>query len=336
MRTTLWLHSHFNLIELLRQADVAGEFRIVGSYHSRKYPEAMLADHFEIEPQGLDEVSYIEWALAFVQRQNIKVFIIGRKLAAIAHAKDRFQDLGCMLLSACDGDTHDLLDNKVACYDSIPANLVPLPAYRVANTPAEFQAAVALLAETQPVVCFKPTVSIFGFGFRTIETVDNAGALTGVPRELVTTTEGALQYVCRSDRFDQQMVMEFLPGQETSVDCLASNGRLLRAVVRGKNSDGSRVLTDKPLFVEHARRLTAHFGLTNLFNVQFRENADGIAVLLEINSRMSGGTNMSCLSGLILPYWGIKLALGTASESDVPLPKTGLRVAEMRRAVVLP
>ncbi|MBC7997641.1 MAG: ATP-grasp domain-containing protein [Leptolyngbya sp.] len=336
MKTTIWLHSHFNLIELLRAEDVAGEFRIIGSYHSRKYPEALLADVYHIEPAGLSESDYVEWALEFVARHGVDVFVIGRKLAALAHADERFRALGCKLISACDGATHELLNNKVECYNTITDGLVPLPAYQVADDPEAFEQAVLALSATQPVVCFKPTESIFGFGFRIIETAENAPLLVGVPRELVTTFEGALEYVQRGESFDQQMVMEYLPGQETSVDCLSVDGKLIRAVVRGKNADGSRVLLDRPLFVEYARRLTEKFKLTSLYNVQFREKGDGSPVLLEINSRMSGGTNMSCMSGLTLPYWGIKLALGTASEAEIPHGRTGIRVAELRRAVVLP
>ncbi len=336
MSTTIWLHSHFNLIELLRQEDSAGELRIVGSYYSRKYPEALLANHFAIEPQVSDGMDYVEWALKFVAEHQVDVFVVGRKMSAIASAEKRFNALSCTLISACDAGTHRLVNNKANCYDALLGGDVPLPEYQAADTAEQFLQAIETLSATQAVVCFKPTVGIFGYGFRIIETAENAHQLSGVPRELIVSPSAALEYVTVNASFDQQMVMEYLPGQETSVDCLALDGRLLRAVVRRKNDDGSRVLSECPEFVELAARLTKRFGLTHLFNVQFRERADGSPVLLEINSRMSGGTNMSCLSGLVLPYWGIKLALGECLESDIPHPKFGVRVAELKRAVVLP
>ena len=75
------------------------------------------------------------------------------------------------------------------------------------------------------------------------------------------------------------------------------------------------------------RRLTARFGCSNLFNVQFRDDRRQ-SYLLEINPRMSGGLPFACRSGLVLPYWAIRLALGTARPEDIPQPRTGIRVPQ--------
>jgi hypothetical protein len=53
--------------------------------------------------------------------------------------------------------------------------------------------------------------------------------------------------------------------------------------------------------------------------------------LLEINPRMAGGISYSFLSGVVLPYWAIRLALGTAEPGDIPAPKTGLLVTDIRK-----
>ncbi len=334
--TTLWLHSHFNLIELLRQEDWGGELHIIGSYYSRKYPEALLADEFHIEPQFDSKEQYVEWALNFVSTHRIEVFVVGRKMSTIADAEERFKALGCTLISACNGETHRLLSNKVHTYDALADCKVPLPAYLPAQSPSQFAESLETMANSHPIACFKPAVGIFGSGFRIIGTQDNADLLASVPRDLIVTTGQALDYVGDKETFQEQIVMEYLPGQETSVDCLAQEGGCLRTVIRRKREDGSRVLCKDARISRYATLLTQKFRLTNLFNVQFRERADGSPVLLEVNSRMSGGTNLSCMSGLVLPYWGIKLALGRCEEADIPYAKARVRVAELRRAVVLP
>ena len=68
--------------------------------------------------------------------------------------------------------------------------------------------------------------------------------------------------------------------------------------------------------------------------MQFRD-AEGVSYLLEINPRMSGGLHYACLSGVAFPYWAARLALGTASPEDIPMPRTGLRVGHVDRAIVL-
>ena len=62
---------------------------------------------------------------------------------------------------------------------------------------------------------------------------------------------------------------------------------------------------------------------------------NGIAKVLEINARMSGGVYFACLSGVDLPAWAIALAAGTASPADVPQPQFGLAVHQQYREFVL-
>ncbi len=162
MKITLWLHSHFNLIELLRKEDRSGKMRIIGSYHSRKYPEALLADHFQLEPQCDQEAQYIDWALEFVTTHKIDVFMVGRKMSAIAAAEEKFKARGCILISACDAATHRLISNKVSTYDALANANVPLPRTGLPKVLTNFSLAVEKLSASQSVVCFKPSVGIFG------------------------------------------------------------------------------------------------------------------------------------------------------------------------------
>jgi biotin carboxylase len=96
--------------------------------------------------------------------------------------------------------------------------------------------------------------------------------------------------------------------------------------VRRKEEAGQVVERNLAL-VAVVRRLTARFRLNNLFNVQFRD-ADGLSYLLEVNPRMSGGLPFSCQSGLVLPYWALRLALGTCALSDIPEPQTDIWIPQ--------
>lgn len=331
---TVWLNTHFNCITPIRQADTAGEFRIVTSYHSRKYNDVMLADLFELEPKLSDD-EYVDYALDFIKRHGVDIFLPGRKMEQIARRIDEFKALGVIVILAGDADTLDLLENKGRFYDALGDNTVPVPPYAVASTAEEFAAAVTRLQAQLPVVCFKPTVGIFGYGFKILETADNALTLAGVDHHLVTNFDTALTSLSETQPFRQQIVLQYLEGEERSVDCLAHNGKLIRGVIRSKLADGSRVLENNPRIMEYTRRLVEKLGLTGLFNVQFKD-LNGVPYVLEINARMSGGIAMSCLSGVSLPYWALKLALKDATEEDIPHGKTGLRVAELAQAVVLP
>ena len=111
--------------------------------------------------------------------------------------------------------------------------------------------------------------------------------------------------------------MQYLPGPERSVDCLAHDGELVCCVVRRKpmGIEGGQMLEDNPAIEETVRRLTRHFRLGGVFNIQFRDDA-GTPYLLEINPRLSGGLHYACSVRRRVPVLGGALALGR------PRPRT--------------
>jgi biotin carboxylase len=338
-QATLWLNksfsSTFNVIATLRAADTAGAFRIVCTHTNPDSPALRLADHAEQEPKHLKESAYVDYCLAFARRQRVDLFLPGKSLTALVHARHRFAESGTRLLYPADADTLKLLESKAALYAALDPDLVPLPEYAAVNDLAGFDAALARLRARHPAVCFKPAVSLYGLGFHIL--TDEGGPLDRLLRGESIRIGVAETRQCLGERprFAELMVMQYLPGPERSVDCLARDGELLRCVVRRKpQTEGGQLLEDNPALVETVRRLTARLRLNALFNVQFRD-AEGVSYLLEINPRMSGGLHYACLSGVAFPYWAARLALGTASPEDIPTPRTGLRVGHVDRAIVL-
>jgi hypothetical protein len=335
---TLWLNrniaSAYNALETIRSALQPGEnWRIVTSHPYRYNAVFRQSDAHEIEPSNLDERRYVRWCLDFVQRHKVNVFLPGTKLRPIVKARQSFEALGVRLLAAADAETLHILESKSRLYRAISAELAPVPEYRVVHDLGGFDAAYAELRQRHRLVCFKPCVSVYGLGFHIV--TDWGG---GVRRLLNTASlriglRGVRRILGSQARFRPLMLMPYLPGPERSVDCLGRDGELLRCVVRRKASvEGYQKLEDNPKLVEVVRRLTAHFRLNGLFNVQFRDSG-GVSYLLEINPRMSGGLYCSCLSGVAFPYWAVRLAVGSAGADQIPQPRVGFRVAQVNRAV---
>jgi len=290
----------------------------------------------EIEPRGPSPAAYLDYCEQIVRRHQVDVFIPGKMLRPIVAARGRYEALGVRLVYAAEPDTLQILENKASLYAAIPSGLAPLPDYRVVNDLAGFDAAWAWLRERGHAVCFKPAVSMFGLGFRVLTESGTAlGRLLAGDPVKIGLPEARL-YLGQEQCFRDVLVMQYLPGPERSVDCLAHHGELVCCVVRRKpmGTEGGQVLEDNPAVVEIVRRLTAHFRLNGIFNVQFRD-ADGQPRLLEINPRMSGGLHYACLSGVAFPYWAVRLALETAQPGDVPQPTTGIRVGQVNKAIVL-
>ncbi len=325
MPPVVWLNEHLSntweSLALVRRVRRAGEFRLHCTHHRPRYRGRLHADHFEPEPVGLDDTAYVEYCVDYCKRHAVGLFLPGRRLLPILRRRDRFADVGTRLLAAGDAAAVEAVSDKARAYAALADGDVPVPEYAVVTDVPGFDAALGQLRR-HALVCYKPAVSVFGIGFRILA---DAGRCAGqVHGPWTITVDEARQALARRRPFGKLLVMQYLPGPERSVDCLAVDGRLVRCVVRRKH-DGGQVLEHNPAVVELVRRLTARLRLTHLFNVQFRD-AGGTPYLLEINPRMSGGLPFACRSGLAFLYWAIRLALGTATADDVPHPRAGLWV----------
>src|SRR5262245_26273615 len=336
---TVWLNKSFSstctVVETIRTAE-PGAFRLLRTHTNPHVPALRIADAAEAEPKNLSEADYLAYCLEVVRRHRVAVFVPGKNLRSIAAARGRFEALGCRVVAAAAPETIELLEDKARLYASLEPGLVAVPAHRVVNDLPGFDAAYAELKARHGTVCFKPCVSVFGLGFRVVTEwgrgIDRL--LGGDPIKIGLAD--ARYFLAQRSRFRDLMVMQYLPGPERSVDCLAHEGELVRAVVRLKSGalEGGQLLEDNPALVKVVRKLTARLRLNAVFNIQFRDVA-GVPHLLEINPRMSGGLHYACLSGVAFPYWALRLALGTATPDDVPRPQTGGRVSQVNRAFPL-
>jgi hypothetical protein len=352
----VYLNSHFEVVDAVHAAALPSErFEFVCSYRREKFePEGQaLATTatplgvvrtfpnatFIREPERLRSTAYARYCLQIAHASRTQVFLPGRQVSGISSQAAAFAQQGVRVVVPAVPETLNQINHKGLFYKAVRDCGVPLPVYQQVDALSDFEAAVRAVGR-QHDVCYKPAVSIFGYGFHIL--VDHPSALhpsaeqLGAPDlRLDISLPEALAKFGRARRFKTQLVMQHLPGLERSVDCLGDNGRLLAGIVRRKNADGTQFLEANETVLGYVRTLVAHFNLSGLFNVQFKDDANGMPRLLEINPRMAGGISYSFLSGVVLPYWAIRLALGTAEPGDIPQPKTGLLVTDLRKPRVV-
>ena len=348
----VYLNSHFEVIEAVQSAALPSEkFEFVCSYRRDKFrPQGralatattplgavrtLPSATFIREPARLGSAAYARYCLEVGRKYGADVFVPGRQVSSISARAAVFEQHGIRVVVPAVPATLNRINHKGRFYESVRNCGVPLPAFQQVEELADFEAAVKAVGRHHD-VCYKPAVSIFGYGFHIL--VDHPSARhpsaeqRGAPElRLDISLPEALAKFRRNRRFKTQLVMQHLPGLERSVDCLGADGRLLCGIVRRKNADGTQFLEANETVLGYVRTLVAHFRLSGLFNVQFKDDAEGRPCLLEINPRMAGGISYSFLSGVVLPYWAIRLALGTAEPGDIPEPKTGLLVTDIRK-----
>ncbi len=321
-----YLSNTWEIISSLSQSRRPDEFRILCTHPWNRYRGRNCSDLFEREPVGLRKDQYVDYCLDVVRRHGVSLFLPRRNLLAILRSHSRFEALGAKIIAAADAANVALVDDKAKVYTALRNEDVHLPVYAVVNDLAEFDAAWKRLRLKHQLLCYKPSIAVYGLGFHII--AGNGHGIKQSPdgKPSIISLCDARGRLAKKGRFRDLLVMQYLPGPERSVDCLAKDGELIRCIVRRKE-EGGQVLENNPALVETVRLLTARFNLTNLFNVQFRD-ADGRPFFLEINPRMSGGLPFSGQSGLDLPLWTIRLALGTATTADIPQPLTGIWIPQ--------
>ena len=174
-----------------------------------------------------------------------------------------------------------------------------MPNYVLAHSPEEFHLACESLKSTSGRLCYKLTVDEGARSFRVIDnSIESISALYAKPGTKVT--QCAAEAILSQYNFSiPVIVMPYLSGADVSVDCMeTATGRLI--IPRFKVGRYSEVKPDSEVIrLSNAIMDILRFDMPA--NIQFKME-QGRPYLLEINPRMSGGLQLSCLAtGINLP-----------------------------------
>ncbi len=308
----IWLNRNYattvHLLNMLRDNPHGVPVELYGSHSDPTSPMLTACDRRLRDPLVTDP-DFVDQVLDLCRQHEIDVMLPVAGQSLIAHRADEFQAIGTALICP-PAWAIDTLADKEATYSALAGSAL-VPPWRVARTLAEFDDAVADLADHwtphRPLI-MKPIrgVGADGVRFLTRNGPDLKSLLGPVgPMTAVSVVRQALRVA-----FDipPLMVMPYLAGPETSVDVLASRGRTVVAVPRTK-SGRQRVIGGDPTLLGLSAELVDHFELDGLINVQFR-SFEGRPALLEINSRPSGGLYQTSLTGVNMVWAAVALAVG--------------------------
>jgi carbamoyl-phosphate synthase large subunit len=206
------------------------------------------------------------------------------------------------------------------------------PAYHRVDTETEFLAAVDALGYPEQPVCFKPPVASGMRGFRVLRADANRldRFLRSKPESPVTTLEAVRPILSSGASFPELIVMEYLPGEEYSVDALAMGDTVGPVIPRSRRRTRAGIsfagtVDRREELIEAATAICNRLGLRYNINLQFKYDAEGQPKVIEINPRVAGTIVMCAGAGVNLPYLGVKHALG---ESIPPVEiQWGTRMA---------
>lgn len=327
-----WFSTAYHLIRLMARG-AEGPATFIGSGSNPRAVYRQACDEWYPEAELPDD-EYVEFCLDFCREHAIDVFAPRRGLPAIADAADRFAAQGVRLLCERNGALVRLLDSKTDSYAYF-AERIPeiVPDYRLAHSLEEFREACDALRSPSGRLCYKLARDEGARSFRVLDdSIEGLKALMAKPGTKVTR-RAAEAILSQYDFSIPVMVMPYLSGADVSVDALDTNsGRLL--LPRFKVGRYSEVRPE-PRVMALCDRIMDLLRPEMPVNIQFKMEGD-TPWLLEINPRMSGGLQLSCLAtGIDLPALALRKVLGLPTPWRYPEPWPTKGVVNLETPIVV-
>ena len=276
-----------------------------------------LCDSFCVVPSGASP-DYIAALTEVVERERPDVLLVqsSSEIEAVARHRDVLAQHGARVLA--DGLRGiEIAANKALTHAACSGIPVPQPRMMLPATLDDFVAGARELGYPDVPVCFKPPVAKGSRGFRVLSAQsDRAHALLHEkPINRYMTLDDFVEVFRDREAFPELMLMEYVDAPEITVDLFADKGEVIFHQTRTREDFETGLAmafrtVDQPDLVELTRDVVRHLGLDYYQSVQWIGGK-----LLEINPRVS---TFVYQEDFILPYLGIKYALGEVAVADAP------------------
>lgn len=309
-----WFSTVYNMIELIKKGE--GDFYIIGS-NEGKSVVSCVCDEFYIEPvlKGKD---YIDFCLDFCKEHKVDIFCPHRGMVDISKNKSLFEEIGVKVLID-DYDIVSILEDKDKTYKLLKdKGFDCIPEYIVVNSVDEFLSAYNDLSKKYDKLCCKKIVDIGALSFKVIDSEE----------KLHNIVEGFK----KKTKFAPTMIMPYLRGVEVSVDCLKTDkGNII--VPRQKEYKRVQRVSFNEEIINICNKVLDSIDLNTPCNMQFIYD-EGKPYFLEVNTRMSGGTYLSCLGANVnIPNIAINKILEVSLDWD--LDKSDKCVSYIESAIIV-
>lgn len=310
-----WFSTSYRLIQLMKD-NKDEQVYVIGTNKQVNSVIQKVCDEWYEEPV-LAEDEYLDFCLSFCKEHKVDVFVPRQFMVKISQNIDKFNELGVKVL-VDDYSIIELLNNKAKAYEFFrDCEGLNIPEYCIVNNVKQFEQAYTELKNKYENVCIKFVKDEGGLSFRTIsESTDSFGRLRKYAGSEITY-DMLVEALKEGGEFDDLMVMPFLAEEEISVDCLKTDSGLI-AIPRIKANGRHEIVRFDEDILKMVNTIMDKIKLENPCNIQFKLK-DGIPYLLEINTRMSGGLQMTCeAAGVNIPNIALNKLLGKniAWEAD--------------------
>ncbi len=273
---------------------------------------------------GSDTDGFVEVVLDVCLRENVQLVIpwSDDEVEAIARNSAVFHENGIAILCSPYASIKRVIDKGILLQE-LQRTDIPVPGFVLADTPEEVEAAAIKLGYPSRPVIVKPRRSSCARGFWILDPeVDLKQFFPSQKLSLNAFATLLHEARGRGQKIPAYVVMQYLEGDDYSVDALAFNGEALYIVprrrlkaVEGVSQISEVVCNEKVKSI--VSRIINEFSLHLNVNIQLRysHGSTGQPLIYEVNPRISGSIVVNDAAGVNILYFGILSALGK------PIPK---------------
>ncbi len=323
-----WFSTAYHIINLIKK-DTDINFYIIGSNPNSDSIVKEACDEWYSEPDKVTDDEYIKFCIDFCIKHNIDIFAPRHNQLLISKHKKSFEEINVRVLA----DNYDIisqLQNKASAYNFIKKNHIGnVPDYSIVHNAEEFKKAYDTLSQSYENLCYKFTTDEGGCSFRIIDTAPPSPFRRGGNH---TNAETAMHDIQSVKKCPEIMLMPLLTGSEVSVDCLKTRqGNIM--IPRFKTNTRVEYIKYDDEILSVCSDFLSKMPLECPCNIQFRY-LNNIPYFLEINTRMSGGIQMSCLaSGINIPNLAVNILLD--KDKAWVLNKQNIKVSYIETPILL-
>lgn len=293
------------------------QIRIVGTDIEEDPTILQMVDVFYKVPRAIDS-DYVNYLLDICRKEKVDVVLpfMSTDLLPLIDKKHEFEKEG-IKVSVSDRRSVELTINKLKFYYFLKEHGLLVPRFAPVHKASELQSACEMCGYPSNGVCVKATELSGSRGIRIIRPdISRFDILFNEkPNSFYTSMEELLSTLEEREEMPEMMVMEYLPGLEGSVDLLAEKGNILYMAYRETNVNlasipQSATLMDNKEAYEVAEKVISLLELDGNADLDFKNDAYGHPVLMEINPRIAATMKIFMVGGLNLPYLRVKHLLG--------------------------
>lgn len=262
--------------------------------------------------------NYIDELLSICKKEKVDVIMpfMSIELLPLIERREEFEKIG-VKVSVSNRESVEITNNKYKFYEFLKEIGVKIPKFAHVTKAKDLLSACEFCGYPNNAVCVKATESSGSRGIRIIKPNVSRFELlfNEKPNSFYTTLEDLLSTLNEKEDMPEMMVMEYLPGNEGSVDLLADNGKILYMAYRESNVNLHSIPQEATLKKNEeaykiAEKVISELKLSGNADLDFKNDEQGHPILMEINPRIAATMKIFKVGGLNLPYLRIKQLLG--------------------------